>query len=214
VRLWALDRSHPDLERWTLDEGPGLRLALLNRLYATLPASFAGYVVLSDDDYLFSRGSLQTALSVALAAGLDLAGAAQDHRSAISHRITLGRLLSLARLTTFVEIGPLVIVAPAWRRRILPLPEEYGMGTGLDAVWPELREEGCRLGLLDGVLIRHLQPPSKSYDASQGLELFHSLVALRGGYHTSLRTISTWRPWQSAPPWLAARSGATDPLAR
>ena len=201
VRLWALDRTHPGLRGWTAGEGPGLRLALLNRLHASLPGGFDGYVVLSDDDYLFARGRLATAAGVAVAGGFGLCGVSHDHRSQVSHGFTYGRALSLARLTSFVEIGPVVIVAPDWRPRVFPMPEEFGQGHGLDAVWPELRRDGCRMGLVDAALIRHLVPPH-FVDQGRGVELFHALLAFRGGYRKALTSEAVWRPWRASPPWL------------
>jgi hypothetical protein len=158
-------------------------------------------VAISDDDYLFARGRLETAIGVAVAAGFGLSGVSHDHRSHVSHGFTYGRALSLARLTSFVEVGPLVIVAPDWRGRILPMPEEFGQGHGLDAAWPDLRREGCRLGLIDAALIRHLHPPH-CVDEGRGVELFHSMLARRGGYRAALTNEAVWRPWHLSPPWV------------
>lgn len=200
-RLWALDRVHPELEPWTVGEGPGLRSPLLDKLYATLPAGFDGHVVLSDDDYVFTRGDLSTFLSVVRAADLGLAQPGHDRVSRISHWVTAGRRLSLMRLTSFVEIGPLVAVAPEWRARVLPLADE-GMGWGLDLRWSDLRGEGCRLGVVDSCLIRHLFSVigSGPYDVPAAREQMEELYEERGGYHRALCTLATWWPWEARTP--------------
>ena len=204
-RLWALDRAHPSLERWTVGEGPGLRSPLLNKLYGTLPPDFDGHVVLSDDDYGFTRGDLSTFLAAARAAHLGLAQPGHDRLSQVSHWVTAARRLSLARLTTFVEIGPLVAVAPEWRHRVLPLADD-GMGWGLDLEWSDLRAVGCRLGIVDSCTIRHFAPVvgSGSYDVPAARVEMEALYAQRGGYHHALRTLATWWPWEPRAPRSAA----------
>ena len=202
-RMWALDRVHPDLERWTVGEGAGMRSPLLDKLYGTLPANYEGYVVLSDDDYVFTGGDLSTFLSVARAAGIGLAQPGHDRLSRTSHWVTAARRLSLVRLTSFVEIGPLVAVAPEWRERVLPLDDE-GMGWGVDLAWSDLRAEGCRLGVVDSTLIRHLFPVvgGGSYEVAEARQQMEALYEKRGGYHHALRTVATWWPWRPRPPWI------------
>ncbi|MEY2449870.1 MAG: hypothetical protein QOH79_3346 [Acidimicrobiaceae bacterium] len=196
-RLWALDEIHPELETWTVGQGPGRRSPLLNKLYASLPATFDGHVVLSDDDYVFTRGELANLLAVAAGADLGLAQPAHDRLSQWSHWLTAGRRLSLLRLTTFVEIGPVVVVSPSWRHRVLPLADD-GMGWGLDLRWQSLRQEGCRLGIVDSCLIRHLHPVegNASYDVVALRDEMEEFYEARGGYLNALQTLATWRPWQ------------------
>jgi hypothetical protein len=199
IRLWALDETHPDLASWTVGSGPGHRSPLLNALYAGLPSRFDGYVLLSDDDYCFTRGGLRTFVAVAAAAGFGLAQPAHNRMSRISHWVTAGRRLTIARATTFVEVGPLVAVSPAWRHRVLPLADD-GMGWGLDLMWSDLRQEGCGLGVVDACLINHLHTVvgSAGYDVDAERPRMEPFYEERGGYHTALRTLSTWWPWRRA----------------
>ena len=71
-----------------------------------------GWLVVADDDLVFTRGSLVSLLDVCRRAGFDLAQPARSddnrmHEFNVAHEITRARNLSRARLTTFVEIGPL-----------------------------------------------------------------------------------------------------------
>ncbi len=78
--------------------------------------------------------------------------------------ITAARRLSIARRTSFVEIGPLFVVGPGWRDRIVPFPEARGMGWGLELEWHELHREGCALGIVDAVRVRHVGERGEGYD--------------------------------------------------
>jgi len=201
VKLWALDSIEPRLARSTLGTGPGPRSTLLNRLVASLSDEFAGVVVILDDDVAFTTGTLECAVHVAREAGFGLAQPAHDAASFRSHPLTEARPLCIARTTTFVEIGPVVIVAPEWRHRIFPIPHPDGMGIGLDAEWSELSDEGCRLGIIDAIRVRHLVPPGSAYDMTGELASFRRTVDTKGGYDQALRTVSTWWCWQRRPPW-------------
>jgi hypothetical protein len=203
IHLWALDRTHPQLERWTEGQGAGLRSDLLNVLFERVCPGFKGYVLLCDDDFQFTRGGIRSFLATAAAASLDIAQPAHDRYSRWSHWLTVARRSSLARLTSFVEIGPLAAISPEWRDHVLPLPENSGMGWGLDLAWGDLRHLGCRLGIVDCTLIRHLYPAggSGAYDVQAGISDMAALYAERGGYETALRTLATWWPWQRRPSW-------------
>jgi hypothetical protein len=203
VCLWALDEPDPSLAHLTAGSGPGTKFELVNRLLAERPPSPSQYVVVTDDDAVFVRGSLVTFLETAAAARLDLAQPAHVLRSNISHRITWRRPLSRARLTTFVEIGPLFAVAPAWRDRIMPFPQDIGMGWGLELDWMDLRADGCRLGIVDATPIRHLSRFATAYAPDEEIAKLARLLAERGapGWQGLRHTLRTWRPWRSRPPW-------------
>ena len=208
VSLWALDTRDPSLEALTAGAGAGTKFELVNRLLEERPPAADASVLVSDDDAVFVRGDLVSFAERALAAGLDLAQPAHVLRSNISHRITWRRPLSRARLTTFVEIGPIFAVAPAWRERILPFPEGLGMGWGLELQWMDLRDEGCRLGIVDSTPIRHLSPFASAYAADEEVAKLTRLLEERGapGWRGLRKTVSTWRPWHRRAPWLAQAS--------
>jgi hypothetical protein len=161
-------------------------------------------VVIADDDAVFVRGDLVSFVAVAEQAGLDLAQPAHVLWSNISHRITWMRPLSRARLTSFVEIGPIFAVAPAWRDRVLPFPDGVGMGWGLELQWIDLREEGCRLGIVDSTPVRHLTRFATAYAPEEEIERLTRQLEERGapGWRGLRRTLATWRPWRPRPPWL------------
>jgi hypothetical protein len=203
VYLWALDEPDPSLAHLTAGSGPGTKFELVNRLLAERPPSPSQHVVVTDDDAVFVRGSLATFLETAAAAQLDLSQPAHVLRSNISHRITWRRPLSRARLTTFVEIGPLFAVAPGWRDRIMPFPQDIGMGWGLELDWMDLRADGCRLGIVDATPIRHLSPFAAAYAPDEEIAKLTRLLAERGapGWKGLRRTLQTWRPWRDRSPW-------------
>jgi hypothetical protein len=204
VALWALDEIEPSLERLTAGSGPGTKFELVNRLLAAKPPGPDDHVVIADDDAVFVRGDLVSFVAVAEQAGLDLAQPAHVLWSNISHRITWMRPLSRARLTSFVEIGPIFAVAPAWRDRVLPFPDGVGMGWGLELQWIDLREEGCRLGIVDSTPVRHLARFATAYAPDEEIERLTRLLEERGapGWRGLRRTLATWRHWQGRPPWL------------
>jgi hypothetical protein len=204
VRLWALDERDPALDGLTAGAGPGTKFELVNRLAAESPPERDANVVVADDDALFVRGTLVSFVAKAAAAGLDLAQPAHVPWSNISHRITWMRPLSAARLTTFVEIGPIFAVAPAWRQRVLPFPDDVGMGWGLELQWMDLREDGCRLGIVDATPIRHLARFATAYAPDEEVAKLTQLLEERGapGWQGLRKTLATWRPWRSQAPWL------------
>ena len=203
VRLWALDEVAPTLAGRTVGCGPGGKFPLLNRLVAAAHLPVDRYLAVLDDDVRFVRGDLGVLLDRAIAADLQLVQPAHARRSHSSHPITRRRPLSCVRLTTFVEIGPVFLVAPPARERIVPFPEDEGMGWGLELRWSALRSDGMRLGIVDDVSVRHLTPPTDSYDATDERKRVAKLLAAMGV--TSMRdlqsTLATWRRWQPRPPW-------------
>lgn len=205
VALWGLDAVIPELARLTVGTGPGPRLALLNRLYRSLPASVSGQIVVSDDDVEYARGGLQELLCLSHECRLDLAQPVHAPGSHVNQAITRARPLTLARLTLFVDVGPVLVISAQARPRILPFPEEFGMGWGLPMVWSDLARSGaCRLGQVDAVSVRHLAQAGTDYDVRPEAERVQTMKKKRQVEpESSQQTLASWRVWQSSAPWAA-----------
>jgi hypothetical protein len=186
-----------------------MKLPLLNGIVGALSARApTEWIVVSDDDVVVERGGLEDLVELSARAGLDLAQPARAE-SELDHEITGARRLSRARLTTFVEIGPMFVVGPGWRNRIVPFPEERGMGWGLELEWYELFERGCALGIVDAVRVRHAGERGAGYDYRAQAHQVHAELGTRGfdGWSDVQRTLGTWRPWRRSPGWT--RTGPT-----
>lgn len=198
---WALDEVADELADVTVGAGPGVKLPLLNE---TLRRSGgrSGWLVVSDDDLTFARGDVARLVDLCGRARLDLAQPARADRP-VDHGITAARSWSVARRTSFVEIGPLFVVGPAWRDRIVPFPEERGMGWGLELEWLDLFREGCALGIVDAVRVRHEDARGLDYDDDREIDRVHAELEARGfaGWGEVQETLATWRPWRRAPRW-------------
>lgn len=208
VAWWALDDVVDDLASVTVGSGAGPRLALLNRVLV-LAGVRAEWVVVSDDDLSFERGDVARLVSLTERARLDLAQPARSD-AAVDHGITAARRLSRARRTSFVEIGPLVVVGPRWQDRILPFPEARGMGWGLELDWLQLFREGCELGIVDAVRVRHEGERGAEYDDAGEIDRVHAELEALGyrGWSDVQLTLGTWRPWQRSPSWGAGGAPA------
>ena len=202
---WALDDVSDDLAQYTVGQGAGEKFTLLNEIidYASLDN---GWLVVADDDVAFVRGSAAHLIRACSVAELALAQPAQVSTGWPSHEITLSRALSVARTTTFVEIGPLFVVAPSCRDRIVPFPLQRGMGWGLELEWHELLEHRCRLGIVDAVTVKHLRPIGATYDVELVKESSEAELRAHGIARWSdlQKTLETWRPWQRKPPWVTS----------
>jgi hypothetical protein len=205
VSWWALDEVVEDLADITAGCGPGARIPLLNELLRV--SGDSEWLVVSDDDVTFESGDVVQLVSLCARAGLDLAQPARSD-AFVDHRITSARRLSTARRTSFVEIGPLIVIGPGWRDRILPFPQQRGMGWGLELEWHELYREGCALGIVDAIRVRHEGERGEDYDYRAEAHRVHAELAERGfdGWKDVQVTVDTWRPWQRSPAWL--REGA------
>jgi hypothetical protein len=113
-----------------------------------------------------------------------------------------------ARNTTFVESGPLVAVGPRWRDRVLPLPNELGMGWGVEFDWFDLMASGCRLGIVDSTVVEHLGTVADEYDTTELHRRLRAELAARGAedFRPFERTLDAWRPWQRHPGWVRRAS--------
>jgi hypothetical protein len=206
VALWALDEKVPSLAAFTVGVGAGLRMDLLNRLWDVARADAPAQVVVADDDVSFARGSLAQLLGAASVCGFGIAQPARRRDGDFSHEITRERALMLARQTTFVEIGPLFVVSGAWIPKVLPFPEGFGMGWGLELLWQELHRDGCGLGVVDCVSVDHPgRAGSREYDAGPEGERLRSMLQERKLESTAegQRTLRSWHVWQARPPWSA-----------
>ena len=205
VALWALDEVVDDLAPHTVGAGRGERLALLNRILE-LSDPGPGWLVVSDDDLIFTRGDVVDLVAICELAGFGLAQPAHFVSPLLSHPITGARPLSVARMTTFVEIGPLFAVAPRWLPRLAPFPEDRGMGWGLELEWRALLDDGCLFGIVDAVTVRHEGAIGSEYDAQLYSRSVKAELAASGvqGWAELQRILATWRPWQRVAPWVTA----------
>ena len=213
IRLWALDEPHPDLAHWTLGVGRGGRFHLINGLLDQRPVPAEAMVVVADDDVFFSSGSLSKLIAVGDRAGFGIFAPGHSLLSFHGYRLTLGRPWSLARLTLFVEIGPVVVVAPAWQARVLPFAVSSPMGWGTEVDWTLLRAEGCRLGIVDAARVVHCSPVAAGYEDQMEIEaLERALQRTRARAITDFHHFQRyWFRWQRRAPWLdQSNAGASD----
>jgi hypothetical protein len=213
IAWWALDDVVDELAAHTVGDGPGAKFPLLNHLLSHLDTK-TPWLVVSDDDLTFERRDVVALQRLCARAGFDLAQPARVDET-VSHPITSACARSVARRTSFVEIGPLFVVGPGWRDRIVPFPKEHEMGWGLELDWFELEREGCTLGIVDAVPIRHETPHVRGYDAGPEFERLHREFARRGLTWDDVQlTYETWRPWRFRPPWRGRISPPSAPAAQ
>jgi hypothetical protein len=205
---WTLDEVAPELRSVTVGEGPGLKLPLLNETVRRSDGEH-DWVVCADDDIRFRRGDVVSFLERAQRSGFDLAQPARARGTQLSHGITIAPRFSRARLTTFIESGPLFAIGPRFRDRVLPFPEERGMGWGVEIEWHDLTREGCRLGIVDATTVEHLGGVGDDYDASELKSRLFAELEARGQpeWAGMRRTLSTWLAWQRKPPWTSDPPG-------
>lgn len=116
------------------------------------------YILLPDDDLLFSAETLSRFFDVCLHNNFAIAQPSLDYKSYFSHPITVRRPLLSFRTTDFVEV-----MTPCFRKDILAelLPSliTSQSGWGLDDVWPRLLAgRGERLAIVDEVSVTHTRP--------------------------------------------------------
>lgn len=204
VGLWALDETVPELASRTVGTGAGPKFDLLNAALAGISVSEDAWLVVSDDDYTLPTRGLADFLAVAEAAGFGIAQPAHRRGSGNTFPITTRRVWCTARWTSFVEIGPVFAVAPAWRSRLTPFPDDLGMGWGLELAWHRLESEGLRLGVVDRVPLRHPEEPGTHYEVGPEMERLMAHFAEHGvaGWDGVQRTRGRWPVWRRSAPWL------------
>lgn len=166
VRLWSLDDVPDELAPRTVGRGPGTRLELLNRLVERIsPAARAGGLVLADDDVRFVVGEVGSLVATAADAGLDVSQPAHTGPSNMAWPFVRRRSLTLVRRTDFVEQGPVVVFSADAQQHLLPLPEDLGMGWGIEVRWWEAAvRHGLQQGIVDAVAVQHLGRVAAEYD--------------------------------------------------
>jgi hypothetical protein len=179
VRLWALDEPAPELAGRGVGQGAGGRFAILNRLAAGVDEH--DWLVISDDDALIvPPWTLATFLTVCDRLGFDLAQPAHVPGSYHAFEFLGQHAGVLARDTTFVESGPIVAISPSLRPRIVPFLQSTEMGWGADILWTDLIADGYRLGVVDGIPLRHLAQMGSNYDIGPEMARIQMLLADRG----------------------------------
>lgn len=204
---WALDATSPQLAAFTVGEGPGEKLPLLNRIFEEMEPS--DWTVVSDDDLEFRRGDVVEFVAMCEQLGFDLAQPARERGTQHAHQITKRARLSRARLTSFVQDGPMYAVGPRWRERLLPPPTERGMGWGVEIDWFKLYQQGCRLGIVDASPIEHVGSPTADYDYTEMNRRMKAELAALGypRWAGMQETVAVWRPWQRRPSWVKRTMG-------
>jgi hypothetical protein len=204
--LWALDEPISGLEHVTVGHGPGPKTDLINRIFDAAILAPDAYAVITDDDIEFAIGDLATLLRICDRGQFAVAQPAQVRGSLISFRFVLGRTPAVARSIKLVECGPLVVVSPGFRDRILPMPEAAGMGWGMEYQWLAARRPTERFGVIDAVRLRHHGLVGADYRQPVAAEEARAR-AIREGYGITgtfaevQETFQTWFRRRATPPW-------------
>ena len=129
----------PELAEYTVGEGPGLKLPLLNRnARAAAKDARHGRLWRTTICVVLPASTSVVFVRICDTAALDLAQPARARGTHFSHSITTQRRCSRVRMTSFVESGPLFAVGNRSRELVLPLPQRRGMGWGTEIDWFDL----------------------------------------------------------------------------
>jgi len=200
--LWALDEPTPALSDATIGIGSGQRCALLNRLVDAGRPDPSEWIVICDDDISFEVGNLPWLLYSADVAGFAAAQPAHVFDSNYSYAFTRRRIVLSARATRFVEIGPVVAFSPTFWKRVFPLPEGFGMGWGLEALWSEQLAAEETFGIVDAVSLKHHGRVGAAYEGLEAETQRRDAILTERGLHDMkdlCRTTRRWPRWR--PPW-------------
>lgn len=138
------------------------------------------HVLLVDDDVDLPRGFMDRFLWAVERAGLLLAQPAHRRHSHAAWPVTRRRLPWAARRTHFVEIGPITLMRGAALERLVPFPEDLGMGWGLDVYWGAIaRDAGWPIGVVDAVPLLHRHPVAGGYGREDVVEQARRFLAGR-----------------------------------
>jgi len=204
VFLWALDEIATGLESHTVGHGHGSRCELLNNLVEWADPGERDIVVICDDDVEFVRGDIPSLVAKSELCGFLLAQPAHSRDSNISYTFTFRAPWIRARRTRFVEIGPVVVVSAAFRSRVFPMPDDFGMGWGLEVRWHALLGSDESFGIVDDMVIRHLGMVASDYSGTVAERTRRDTILAEYGLVDTkqiCRTTGRWWSWQRRPPW-------------
>jgi hypothetical protein len=206
VRLWALDKVAPELASRTAGCGAGTRFSNFNRLCEVKPIRDGSWVVLADDDVMFTKGNLAKTISFMKQAGFSLAQPSHSILGWWTSLFNIGRPLLIARDTNYVEQGPLLVVDPIFAKQILPLPEANDMGWGTEAQWYRAKEGRYRIGIIDACRVAHWGRNATDYVAEPEMKGMQERLTQSGIQSIwQLQTVNGyWWKWQRTPAWHEA----------
>ncbi len=205
VRLWALDGAAQELVAATVGAGPGSRFSNLNKLYCSRPVHPGAWVVISDDDAIFAKGTLSSTIRFMVSAGFSLAQPSHSVLGWWTSLFNIGRPLLKARDTNYVEQGPVLIADSSFSKSMFPLPDEGDMGWGVEAEWYPLKSDAFRFGVIDCCRIVHWGRSAVSYKAKPQMLRMQERLSKSGVENIwQLQTVNArWWIWQKSPKWMA-----------
>jgi hypothetical protein len=144
------------------------------------PLSAFDWLVVTDDDVEFDDDFLDNYLAIAAAADFALSQPAHRFASFASFALTRRRFASLVRETRFVESGPLCVVRSDAFSDLVPFPVSR-WSYGVDVIWSTLSaRRGWRMGIIDGMAIRHCRPVGATYDTDAARKEGQALIDRHG----------------------------------
>lgn len=204
VRLWALDEVAQELAAATVGVGPGSRFSNLNKLYYSRPIHPGAWVVLSDDDAIFVKGTLCNTVKIMTGAGFSLAQPCHSILGWWTSLFNIGRPLLKARDTNYVEQGPVLIADSSFSKSMFPLPDDGDMGWGVEAEWYGMKPHHFRFGVVDCCRIVHWDRNAVSYQAKPEMLKMKERLSKSGLDNIwQLQTVNAhWWTWQKSPKWM------------
>jgi len=122
------------------------------------------WLLITDDDVKLPRDFLDLLIYFAHTYDLKLAQPAHRFRSYSSAQLIVRRWATLVRHTLFVENGPITLIHKDAFPHVLPFPS-LRWAWGIDVYWSHIaRQQGWRLGVIDGLPTMHWRPVGNSYD--------------------------------------------------
>ena len=182
-RLEAIMRTLSDtrhhLDCVTFPMKPQGKFANTDEAILAAPAPLESYdwLVITDDDVGLPPHFLDDYLALAVAADLAISQPAHRFASYVSFEVTRRKFGSLVRESNFVEIGPLTVLRKDAFADLIPFPASRWCW-GIDVIWAEIaKRRGWRMGIVDGVPVRHLKPIAKSYDKGEAVAEARALLS-------------------------------------